>query len=153
MTSFEFQDPFQLPDDKLVEIMAMDLLEATHTFMHMAKQGMGEWISEMSQEDLDKLRALRINLITEEFQEYLKGEQEDNLVEIIDGLIDVIVIAWGTVLAYIGPERAQRAAEEVAKSNLSKVIGEGLPLFRDDGKVIKPEGWTPPDMAGAVWGS
>ena len=36
---------------------------------------------------------------------------------------------------------------EVARSNLAKIDDEtGKVLKRVDGKVLKPEGWTPPDI-------
>lgn len=123
----------------------VNLLDATETFMWKANQ-----LNTIGWTD-DEVRALRVKLIREEFVEYLdEGEDMDDLVETVDGLLDIIVIAWGSLLAYVGPERAQAAAAEVARSNLAKVIGPGLPIFREDGKVLKPSGWTPPDIAGAI---
>lgn len=122
-----------------------NLLDATETFMWKANQlNTIDWTD-------DEVRALRVKLLREEFEEYLDdGEDCDDLVETVDGLLDIIVIAWGSLLAYVGPVRAQAAAAEVARSNLAKVIGPGLPIFREDGKVLKPAGWTPPDIAGAI---
>jgi predicted HAD superfamily Cof-like phosphohydrolase len=39
--------------------------------------------------------------------------------------------------------------EEVHRSNMAKLV-DGKPLKRADGKVIKPEGWTPPDIEGVI---
>ena len=37
--------------------------------------------------------------------------------------------------------------DEFARSNLSKINSEtGKVIKRDDGKVLKPEGWTPPQL-------
>ena len=37
--------------------------------------------------------------------------------------------------------------KEVASSNLSKINPEtGKVIKRDDGKILKPEGWTPPKL-------
>lgn len=48
-------------------------------------------------------RQLRLKLLDEEFTEYIeRGEDEDNLVEIVDGLLDIIVVAYGSILAYEG---------------------------------------------------
>lgn len=130
----------------------MDILSATQVFMEKGGQEMATWI-ESTDDDLDdgsSLRELRRNLLREEYQEYVAGENENNIVEIVDGLLDVIVVAWGTILAYVGPDRAKTAADEVVRSNLAKVIGDGLPLRRADGKIIKPPGWTPPDIAKAL---
>ena len=125
----------------------MNILNATTIFMDKAGQLKDHpnfnWQS-VSHRDL------RANLLREEFNEYLEAELNDDLVEVVDGLLDIIVIAWGTLLSYVGEEKATRAAEEVFNSNLKKVVGEGLPIFREDGKVLKPEGWTPPDIAKAI---
>jgi predicted HAD superfamily Cof-like phosphohydrolase len=41
----------------------------------------------------------------------------------------------------------QGAWDEVARSNLSKIDPvTGKVIKRNDGKVLKPEGWTPPDL-------
>lgn len=118
----------------------MNLLDDTEKFMKHGRQ--------LDKIDFsDEMRMLRIRLLEEEFEEYINAEDRDDLVEIVDGLLDVIVIAWGTLLSYIGPNATKAAAIEVARSNLEKVIGEGLPLFREDGKIIKPEGWRPPQIA------
>ena len=127
-----------------------DLLSGTQIFMEQAQQGMGVCFRGQQPFWSDEIRELRQTLLAEEYKEYLQAEEGDDIIEIVDGLIDVIVIAWGTLLAYIGPDLAKLAAAEVVRSNLAKVIGPGLPLFREDGKVIKPEGWTPPDIAGVL---
>lgn len=118
----------------------VNLLDDTEKFMKYGKQ-----LDNASFDD--EIRVLRIRLLEEEFEEYINAEDRDDLVEVIDGLLDIIVIAWGTLLSYVGPKAAKAAAMEVARSNLEKVIGEGLPLFREDGKIIKPEGWRPPQIA------
>ena len=34
-------------------------------------------------------------------------------------------------------------------SNMAKLGPDGKPIYREDGKILKPEGWQPPDI-GAV---
>jgi predicted HAD superfamily Cof-like phosphohydrolase len=130
----------------------LGLLDGTTEFMRLAKQPMDATFSDTpeGQQEARKLGALRMDLLAEEYSEYVNAERRDDLVEVVDGLLDVIVIAWGTLITYLGEDRAKAAAAEVVRSNLEKVIGEGLPIFRADGKVLKPEGWTPPDIAGAI---
>ena len=36
--------------------------------------------------------------------------------------------------------------DEVARSNLAKISPDGKVHKRGDGKVLKPEGWTPPNI-------
>jgi len=123
-----------------------NLLDGTEEFMSRARQ-----LDEAPDFTAHDLRVLRCNLLAEEYEEYLEAEDYNDLVEVVDGLLDVIVIAWGTLLAYIGPEKAKAAAAEVVRSNLSKVDGSLGPVqFRDDGKVIKPEGFTKPDIKKAL---
>ena len=128
-----------------------NILDATELFMVKAQQLNEIGFNEVFWSDPE--RRLRRKLLTEEYNEYRTAENQSDLVEIVDGLLDVIVIAWGTILKYVGPEKAKAAAREVYLSNLKKVLGEGLPIFREDGKVIKPEGWEPPNIAGVLWGS
>ena len=124
----------------------MNLLDGTTEFMLKAKQ-----LDAPPSFDDYPLRKLRSKLLAEEWAEYIKAEMEDDLVETVDGLLDIIVIAWGSLLAYVGPDRANACAAEVIRSNLDKVDGPGLPIFREDGKVIKPEGWLPPQIKAVLF--
>lgn len=122
------------------------ILDATAEFMDLGGQPFG-----LASETLDnETRELRIKLLTEEMGEYLKAEADRDLVEVADGLLDIVVIAWGTLLTYFGEEASTDAATEVWRSNLAKVDGPGLPIRRADGKILKPEGWKPPDIEGVL---
>lgn len=125
-----------------------NLLDGTEQFMRLARQ-LDE--PEFTEHHNVGIRRLRRLLLAEEYTEYCDAEFADDLVETVDGLLDIIVIAWGTLLAYIGPDKAKSAAAEVVRSNLSKVDGSLGPVqFREDGKVIKPDGWIPPDIEGVI---
>lgn len=127
-----------------------NLLDGTEQFMVLARQ-LDTLVDLFGTDWSDKERVLRQVMLKEEFNEYLTAEPLNDPVEILDGLLDIIVIAWGTALKYFGPEKAKAAAREVVRSNLSKVDGTfGPTQFREDGKVVKPEGWTPPDIAGVL---
>jgi len=89
-------------------------------------------------------RSLRMKLLQEEFREYIEAEGDDNLVEVADALADLIYIACGTAVSYGVP--LDEIFEEVHRSNMAKLV-DGKVLRREDGKVIKPEGWTSPDIA------
>jgi len=88
-------------------------------------------------------RKLRVMLLREEFEEYIKAENEDDIVEIADALADLIYIACGTAVSYGIP--LDKVFEEVHRSNMAKLV-DGKVLRRKDGKILKPEGWTPPDI-------
>lgn len=66
-----------------------------------------------------------------------------NLVEVVDGCCDTIVVATGTLSACgVSDDAVQRAVDE---SNLAK-FGPGS-YRRDDGKWMKPPGFRPPNIA------
>ena len=88
-------------------------------------------------------RCLRIRLLEEEFEEYLSGEGKDDIVEIADALADIVYIACGTAVSYGIPLDVVFA--EVHRSNMAKLV-DGKVIRREDGKIKKPEGWTPPDI-------
>ncbi len=98
---------------------------------------------------IDPTRVLRRDLLAEEMSEYVDAEINDDLVEVLDGLADIIVIALGSMYAYVGRTVATEILDEVARSNLSKVV-DGRVLKNDAGKIVKPRGWTAPDIAGIL---
>lgn len=122
------------------------LLDGVELFMRTA----GQAIADRPELPDDSTRCLRLDLLREEYREYVDAEAEDDETEILDGLLDVIVVAWGTALAYFGPDAVHAAAAEVTRSNLDKVLGEGLPKLNDAGKVLKPADWVAPDIAGVL---
>lgn len=103
--------------------------------------------SEPALPDSIAVRSLRMRLLNEEHQEYIDAESHDDLTEVADALADQVVIIYGTALAYGIP--LDDVLDEVMRSNLSKIV-DGEVIRRDDGKVLKPEGWTPPDIAGVL---
>lgn len=72
-----------------------------------------------------------------------KRQDKPDLIEAIDGLCDVVVIAYGTAEA-IGID-LEPFFDEVHRSNMAK---KGGPVV--EGKLLKPPGWTPPDIAGVL---
>lgn len=85
--------------------------------------------------------ALRIRLCNEEWTEFLIGMAEGDLPAIADGAIDLIYVLIGTLLSCgIDPRPIW---DEVQRTNMAKVGG----ATRADGKILKPEGWAPPDIA------
>lgn len=98
--------------------------------------------SPMIPEDINE-RDLRISLLEEEFKEYLQAEEKNDIVEIADALADIIYIACGTAVSYGIP--LDKVFNEVHRSNMAKLV-DGKPIYREDGKVLKPDGWTPPDI-------
>jgi predicted HAD superfamily Cof-like phosphohydrolase len=75
-----------------------------------------------------------------------KAEGTVNLAEIIDGLVDDSVISAGTA-SLLGIPLA--AFEEVIDTNNLQKFSEGH-YFREDGKLVKPEGHPKPDLDAVV---
>jgi predicted HAD superfamily Cof-like phosphohydrolase len=88
---------------------------------------------------------LYMELITEEFKELVDAYLVKDIVEIADACRDLIWVIEGLEHTLNIPQ--QEVWDEVARSNLQKVDPiTGKVLKREDGKVMKPEGWTPPDI-------
>lgn len=87
-------------------------------------------------------RATRIRLLHEEFREYVQAEDSGDIAGIADALADLIYIAVGTALIYGIP--LEEIWHEVQRTNMAKLAG-GVRL-REDGKILKPDNWTPPDI-------
>ena len=86
------------------------------------------------------------NLIVEEYDEYIKARNANDDTEIIDACFDTM---W-VIIGYMHSRGWDCEAiwDEGAKSNLAKIDKEtGKVLKRVDGKVMKPEGWQPPNFA------
>ena len=85
-------------------------------------------------------------LIREEFDEYVGALLLKDEVETLDACMDMIWVILG--FCYMKGYDLAGAWNEVARSNLAKIDPEtGKVIKRQDGKVLKPEGWTPPQLA------
>ena len=86
-------------------------------------------------------------LIAEEVGELNEAVENNDRVEQLDALIDILVVTIGAIHS-MGAD-AQGAWKEVLKTNLAKINPEtGKVIKREDGKVLKPEGWRPPNLSG-----
>ena len=85
-------------------------------------------------------------LIVEEFAEFLEADIENDDVERIDACFDMM---W-VIIGYMKSRGwdCNGIWDEGAMSNLSKIDpNTGLVRRREDGKILKPEGWQPPDFS------
>ena len=87
---------------------------------------------------------LRAALIEEEARETVEAIRAENLVEAIDGLCDLLCVVYGAALEF-GVD-LDPFWSEVHRTNMAKAGGP----VREDGKRLKPDGWTPPDLAGVL---
>lgn len=88
---------------------------------------------------------LYAKLITEEYDELQVAVANKDRVETVDALLDIIVVSIGA-LHSVGVD-VDGAWKEVVASNLAKINPRtGRVQKREDGKVIKPASWVPPDI-------
>ena len=112
------------------------------------KYGVHEWVDKASPEQLKQFLAFRLNFLQEELDETFAAFKDGDAEEIVDGLIDLCVIAIGTLDAFNAD--ADGAWDEVLRANMDKEVGikpsRPNPLGLPD--LIKPEGWVGPDHHG-----
>lgn len=89
-------------------------------------------------------RMLRRALIEEEVKEYLEAEEKNDITEIAKELADIVVVVAGCADVYGIP--FEDVFEAVHESNMAKAPG-GKVKRREDGKILKPDNWKPPDIA------
>ena len=89
-------------------------------------------------------RKLRRKLIREEYRELMRALRKNDLIGIADGGADLEVVVNGTMLEYGIDLDAVLA--EVHRSNMSKLGADGKPILREDGKVLKGENYSPPNL-------
>jgi len=93
-------------------------------------------------------RELRLKLLKEEYEEYIQGECQNDVENIAKELADIIYIVCGTAASYGIP--LDKVFDAVHASNMAKLV-DGKPVRRADGKILKPDGWRPPDIKSILW--
>ena len=85
------------------------------------------------------------NLIEEEHNELKQALTDNNDVEVLDALVDILVVTIGAI--HSAGFDAEGAWKEVMQTNFAKIDRDtGKVRKREDGKVLKPVGWTPPNL-------
>lgn len=112
-----------------------------HTFMRACDQTVDKYN--------DDQYKLYVNLIEEEFKELKDAIEKNDKVEQLDALVDLIVVTIGA--AHSLGTNIDSAWKEVMRTNFAKIDREtGKVRKRDDGKVLKPAGWTAPELTSFV---
>jgi predicted HAD superfamily Cof-like phosphohydrolase len=89
---------------------------------------------------------LYVNLIKEEVEELAVALSNDDRVETLDALTDILVVTIGAIHS-MGAD-AEGAWKEVMRTNFAKIDhNTGKVRKREDGKVLKPVGWTAPELS------
>lgn len=90
-----------------------------------------------------------LDLIDEEYTELQDAIITDNRLEQLDALIDILVVTMGAIRA--GGFNTEGAWNEVMQTNFAKIDATtGKVKKRNDGKVLKPDNWKPPDLTSYI---
>ena len=92
-------------------------------------------------------KSLRMRLMFEELLEASEAMIVGDELELADALVDLVYVVAGTAVTYGLP--IEQLWTEVQRANMDKFPG-GEAVLDEGGKVVKPPGWTPPDVEGAL---
>ena len=90
---------------------------------------------------------LYMNLIKEEFEETAKAFDDEDLIELADGLADMVWVIMG--MCNSAGINFDKVWEEVKNSNMSKFVN-GKFIKNEDGKIMKPETYFKPNIKKAL---
>ena len=106
-------------------------------FMRACNQTVGAWNETQFN--------LYTSLIQEEVDELWVANAAADPKECLDALIDILVVTVGAIHS-LGAD-GEGAWNEVMRTNFAKIDpATGRVNKREDGKVLKPEGWKPPEL-------
>ena len=132
-----FHKDIQMSKDWVKDINEMQSKYKTH-----------DWIQNADINQLKAFLRFRVDFLQEELQETRNAQQVIDSEEIVDGLVDLCVVAIGTLDAFgVDPYKAWDA---VLEANMAKEPGvkEGRPNPLGLPDLMKPEGWTAPSHEG-----
>lgn len=99
---------------------------------------------------------LRRRLIEEEGSEvidvmadFFYGDKSATLEDVAKELCDLLYVTIGTAVSYGIP--IEKCFAEVHRSNMSKLGGDGKPIRRNDGKVLKGPNYTPANLRNIMY--
>ena len=117
-------------------------MSKTFTDVQMFMMASGQSLNSNNEEQAQLYR----KLIDEEYQEFCEARINEDEVETLDACFDMMWVIIGYMLSK-GYD-VENAWDEGAKSNLAKIDrATGKVIKRDDGKVLKPDGWKKPDFS------
>ena len=137
--------------------MIEKLTASVRRFMEAGGQEVSDHPAIPSQETAE----LRHNLLAEEYGEYIAADNnfelarvtgepvtDHHFINLADALADMVYVIVGTAISY--GINLDASLEEVCRSNDTKFV-DGQLIRREDGKILKPEGYEPPDLAAVLF--
>jgi len=123
--------------------MKLDIQNDVNLFMQAAEQRVTTTPKSKTFDNKDPQTELYMKLVQEEFDETLDAFTKGDIIELADGIADTVWVLMGLASSAGIPFDA--VWDEVKASNMSKVV-DGKLLKREDGKVMKPDGYFKPDL-------
>lgn len=77
-------------------------------------------------------------------------EFQPDHVDVADALTDILYVVNGAGLVF--GLNLDDTMKEVHRSNMSKLGADGAPIYNQFGKILKGEGYTPPDLESVIYG-
>lgn len=78
--------------------------------------------------------------------EYAQACKDNDLVEVADALTDRLYVLLGDYVAHGLGDLLVPLFDEVQRSNMSKLTKDGHVLRREDGKILKSDQFSPPNL-------
>ena len=105
-------------------------------------------VSNLTPEAFVEYLRFRLRMVKEEYDETEQALADGDAEEFVDGIIDLMVFAAGT-LDVIGVD-AQKAWDAVHKANMKKTVGTKSERFNEFGfpDLVKPKSWKAPSHKG-----
>lgn len=123
--------------------------ETTLRVAHFMEAG-GQLVPDHPQVPSEAVQKMRISLLEEELEELKEAYADENIEEVVDAGIDLAVVALGAALDAAPAQAVLLCLKAVLTANEAKIDPvTGEVKRREDGKVLKPEGWQRPDI-GAI---
>ena len=120
-------------------------MSKTFTDVNVFMRAAGQHIPPFNANESDQSELYK-KLIMEEYSEFVEADLLNDDTEKADACFDMIWVIIGYMLSR--GWSVEEIWDEGAKSNLAKIDPTtGKVIKRDDGKILKPEGWKPPNFA------
>jgi len=95
----------------------------------------------------EDVEVLRNSLLVEEVEELWEASRNGDIVEVADAITDILYIVLGTACEYGVIDKLEECWDLVHQNNMGKVHPDGTIKRREDGKILKPEGFKKVELS------
>lgn len=115
--------------------------------MHEFNKAFGDFDQTNPNLDIpEKYKLLRIKLMKSELDEIELAIKNNDLPNLAQEIGDLLYCLIGTATTFGLGEKLEEIYAEIHRANFSKLWPDGTPHLTPEGKVLKPETYTKPDM-------